>query len=292
MGNALKFFSNKSQLKIDNFETSELRNRFHELADVLLNQTLIEVGKTNYRVCEIEFYAYSVNHQDPYAHRHPEQLKFGDWYLHQIKTKTGFSFKGGKFKGVDLTLGDGKNYLGVLIRSIESVTTGKRIDGPSLVVDEFLSCLKVASVSAAAQSNEFVISLLTDPSLESKEFFMGPRVGLQPDSDRGEGILHFLFMPLRYITEPIKSKRGKALLFLHQMCLDGSEKAVERMGVREAEAKKYLMWFEAGLKKSITEIQFGDSIENNCSFFGAYYGQCNSDYFLLAGETLRQRRVC
>lgn len=275
MENALKFFNYKSLLKIDNFETSHLRHRFHELAGVLLNQTLLEVNKSKYRICEIEFYVHSDAHRDPYAHQHPEQLKFGTWYFHQLKTKKGYSFKGGNYKGLDITLGDGKSFVGILIRSIES--SGERIDGPSLVVDEILNCLKIDSVAEAATSNEHRVSLIFEPSLESQEFFMGPRVGLYPTAQNEEISLQFLFMPFRYITQPAKTKKGKALLFLYQASLYGMDKAVERIGVREAEAKKYLNWFENGLKENIVDLQFGEKIAEQCKFFGAHCAHYNSD---------------
>ena len=70
--------------------------------------------------------------------------------------------------------------MGILIRSIESTASGDRIDGPSLVVDEILNCLKQESVSTVAESTDFDLSLLSDLSLDSRELIIGPRVGLHP----------------------------------------------------------------------------------------------------------------
>ena len=275
MENALKSFSNKNLLEIDDFESGNMRNRFHEIADVLLNQSLLVVNANEYRICEIEFYAYSEAHQDPYTHRHPEQLEFGNWYFHQVKTKTGYSYKGGNYKGLDLTLGDGKSFVGVLIRSLESQSTGQRIDGPSLVVDEILKVFELDSVAAIGACKEFAVSLRLEASLECCEYFMGPRVGLKP-TEGVDGCLGFLFLPFRYMTKPCKSKNGKALLFLHQASLYGFEKAAEKIGLRAAEAEKYMNWFNNGLKMNIGDVQFGNKIEEQCTYFGAHYAHINS----------------
>ena len=40
--------------------------------------------------------------------------------------------------GVDLTLGSGENFAGVLIRRIKFINSEDHIDGPFLVVDEIL----------------------------------------------------------------------------------------------------------------------------------------------------------
>ncbi len=276
MENALKYFSKKNLLEIDKFEANDLQLRFHELADVLLNQSILIVGNMKYRICEIEFYAYSENHQDPYVHRHPEQLKFGNWYFHQIKTKNGFSYKGGNYKGIDLTLGDNSNFVGVLIRSIESIEMPKRIEGPSLVVDKLLSDLDADSVAELSSSNKSMIALHFDPSLSSREFVMGPRVGLRPISSVENGSRDFMFKPFRYITEPSKAKIGKSFLFLHQVGIYGLKVATGKTGIRQSEAKKYLTWFEFGMGRSLTECNFGKTVKDHCIYFGAVYASHNS----------------
>ena len=113
MKNALKFFSKKELLKIDQFTGDKLSQQLTKVAEVLLNQSILNIGHEKYRICEIEFYVFANEYKDPYAHQNPHQLVFGQWYFHQILTQAGYRCKGGKFKGLDLTLGDEKNYIGI-----------------------------------------------------------------------------------------------------------------------------------------------------------------------------------
>jgi len=83
------------------------------------------------------------SHPDPFTHRDPLLRARGRWYFH----RTGGTYKGGSFKGIDLTFGDGEAYGGVLIRGLER-PDGTLVDGPSLCVDHLLAACGVASVAA------------------------------------------------------------------------------------------------------------------------------------------------
>src|SRR2546425_4308376 len=103
---------------------------FDALAGHLLNGVELLVDGDAYRLAEVEAYYHGGAHRDPFSHRHPLQLGTGPWYFH----RAGQAYRGGSFKGVDLSFGDGTATFGLLFRSI-AAPDGTLIGGPSLVVD-------------------------------------------------------------------------------------------------------------------------------------------------------------
>lgn len=45
----------------------------YEIADRILNHSVLYVTNRAYRIIEIEFYLYDNNHPDPYTHKNPIQ---------------------------------------------------------------------------------------------------------------------------------------------------------------------------------------------------------------------------
>ena len=143
-----------------------------------------------YRICEIEFYLYDPRtpgtfitpHEDAYTHRDPDQKLNGHWYFHKHKTGT---FKGGTFKGRDLIIGDGKQYCGVVIRSIYDMANKKLIAGPCCSVNTVLENYKVSSISELYDSektlrltNNFRNFVLKRKGLSPEPIYKGIRIGL------------------------------------------------------------------------------------------------------------------
>jgi hypothetical protein len=116
---------------------------FGHIAGRLLNSTDFLVSGKPYRFAELEAYYHGPAHPDPFGHRDPLQREPGRWYFH----RTGGRYRGGTFKGLDLTLGDGSAYLGVLIRSIVA-PDGTFITGPCRTVDHLLADTGTKSVAA------------------------------------------------------------------------------------------------------------------------------------------------
>ncbi len=114
---------------------------FARIAEQLLNGTRLVADKKAHRILEVEFYYRSPEHLDLFAHAQPIQLNVGRWYFHM----TGKGYRGGSYKGIDLTFGDANAYAGILIRTIEK-PDGSLINGPSLIVDHLLRLTKQASV--------------------------------------------------------------------------------------------------------------------------------------------------
>lgn len=59
---------------------ADLESKFEELADILLNEVIIEKGEYQYWITDIEFYLYSSTHKDIITY--PRNCKAGQWFFH------------------------------------------------------------------------------------------------------------------------------------------------------------------------------------------------------------------
>lgn len=110
------------------------RPEFVRAATALLTACELVIAGTAVRLLEVEAYYYGPGHPDPYTHRDPLQQQPGRWYFHRRHGH----YRGGTFKGLDLTLGDGSAYYGLLLRALEPAEGGI-VDGPCRVVDYLLA---------------------------------------------------------------------------------------------------------------------------------------------------------
>jgi hypothetical protein len=74
---------------------------FDAIARRLLCGTRLLAAGVPHRFTEVEMYYYGEPHPDPFTHRDPIQKYTGLWYFH----RTAGVYRGGSFKGVDLTFG-------------------------------------------------------------------------------------------------------------------------------------------------------------------------------------------
>src|SRR5262249_8905126 len=116
---------------------------FDTVARRLLCGCRLMVGSEAHRFTEVEFYYHGGGHLDLFTHRDPIQRETGLWYFH----RTGGVYRGGSFKGFDLTFGGHGAFGGVLIRGIEQ-DEGPLVDGPSLCVDHLLRRTEAADVAS------------------------------------------------------------------------------------------------------------------------------------------------
>lgn len=151
--------------------------------DLMYKRHLLINGH-KFEIIEIEVYYNAPGHNDVTVHKTPEQAMFGKWYFH--RSKPGGAYRGGTFKGLDLTLGSEGVYCGILIRGIHSDSTGP-IVGPCRVVDFVLKSYGIGDL------NEFVGSQILDASTNHRQFhliptetailvdqlYIGPRIGLK-----------------------------------------------------------------------------------------------------------------
>ncbi len=208
---------------------SHLDNWFTAIADQLLNRTELCVGGRALRPIEVEFYYYGEGHRDPFAHRRPIQQRAGLWYFHT----SGSSYRGGSFKGVDLTFGRRGAFGGILIRGLQN-SAGSIIDGPSLCVDDILRCASTVSVADLDRKiaghkvwdASSPLRLVEARSLEQRHIYRTARIGLNPQGGgpRSEK-LRYLTRPYRFLTQPRGTRKGKLqlVLALHRQGTDAEE---------------------------------------------------------------------
>ena len=171
---------------------------FYEIAHTLLNERVLTINGDEHTLAEIEIYLNSSEDPDPYVHKHPDQLTQGNFYFHKASRKKDSKFKGGTFKGVDLTFGNKDTYCGILIRSIIS-SNGTLITGPCKVVDYILQCYEVQSIADLVSESKLLSFLgnkynlvLEECSNKENTLYSGPRVGL------GDKDPYWRDMPLRF----------------------------------------------------------------------------------------------
>ena len=195
----------------------DLGEWFTAIATRLLDGCRLVAAGQPHRFAEVEFYYCGDGHLDRFTHCDPLQLACGRWYFHRSRG----TYRGGSFKGIDLTFGDGAAFGGVLVRGLEA-PDGTRIDGPSLCVDHLL---KTTGHEAIAPLDRVIggrvaweegnpLWLQAAPP-EGRRLYRSGRVGLtlkkaKPPSD----LPRYILRPYRYLTEPRRTAKGKAYLVL------------------------------------------------------------------------------
>jgi hypothetical protein len=201
---------------------------FARLAGQLLGGTALDIAGEPHHLREVEFYLHSDRHPDPYVHRAPLQRTSARWYFH----REGRGYRGGSFKGVDLTFGPPTTYGGALLRSL-SCPDGTVINGSSLCVDYLLQRTGAASVAAldAALGERSVfepgrIRLRPDPCATGPTTWATARVGLSFQRlDRFPEMLQYFHRPYRFLNAPRDIKKGKpqVVVAMHEAGLTASE---------------------------------------------------------------------
>ena len=196
---------------------------FGELADLLLNRVVLRVAGQVHRLVEVEFYYNGPGHPDAFTHGDALQLTCERWYFH----RDGGQYRGGSFKGLDLSFGPEDAYGGILIRTLEA-PDGSLINGCSLCVDHLLSVTgyaKVHELDAALGDRAIwdaggVLQLVEDEGLVARDVVATPRVGLTLKRARQhEGMPEYLFRNYRFLTRPKEVKKGtiQTVVALHAL---------------------------------------------------------------------------
>ncbi len=181
-------------LKI-NFQTKDLiLESIDGIAEKIFRDITLKINSSEYRIIDSEFYIYteSSEFRDPHTYDPDLQKEFCKLYLHA--------------SGIDLTIGDGNNHGGILIRgviklnkdiSIENRNVSDIKNGPQNVATELFANLFPLNVSI---KNEITLiesqgqNLIHYPS----EYVKTKRVGLRPKKNDIED--YFMNIPLRYIV--------------------------------------------------------------------------------------------
>ena len=195
----------------------------------------------------------AAEHPDPFTHGESLQLQCGRWYFH----RSNGVYRGGSFKGLDLTFGDGTLYGGVLFRGLEMMD-GTFIDGPSLLVDYLLTRTKAATVAVldAMIANRAAWDASSPVFLEdvqpprTQPLLCSGRVGLTLKNARNKpDATRYILRPYRYLTEPRKTAKGKPLMVLALHARGVSVEEIHRTtGCPRKSIQRYLEDFERGCR--------------------------------------------
>jgi 3-methyladenine DNA glycosylase Mpg len=228
---------------------------------LLCGSRLLAAG-VPHRFTEVEFYYHGGVHPDPFTHRDPVQRGTGLWYFH----RTHGVYRGGSFKGFDLTFGGPGAFGGVLVRGLEP-EGGGLIDGPCLCVDHLLARTQHATV---AQRDEAVAGRPAwDPAsplhlrwldeMEDRPVVQTARVGLSLKKLRkAEVPPRYLLRPYRFLSEPRRITKGKLHLVLALHAAGkGPAEIREQTGCTKAALDRYTADYQAGLGESDFGPYFG-----------------------------------
>ncbi len=150
-------------LTIDETNIKTIEASFLRIANEILNEHLLFVDSKKYRIIAIEFYFYNhSNHKDENSHAlkykraKERQLLQSKWYLHKISINPNY-----KYKGLDYTFGNGKNFGGILIKEILDIDNNIKYT-QSKLIDEFIKVLKPSS------KEEFLKMIEIDEKIQFK----------------------------------------------------------------------------------------------------------------------------
>lgn len=178
-----------------------------------LRRATLHAGKSIFRPVEVEVYYTSPDHPDPFTHRTALQKLPKRWYFH----RQGASYRGGSFKGLDMTLGDGNGEGGLLLRGI-TTAEGTRIDGPCKLVEHLLQAagyLSVAEFDAAIGTREVddtdsPLHLRWQEKARDLEILATARVGLTLKRATADSAHRdFIGRRYRWIVDPARCTKGR-----------------------------------------------------------------------------------
>ena len=251
---------------------------FAAVAARLLNGCDFVVAGARYRFAELEFYYSGDPHPDLFAHRDPVQLEAGRWYFHRTRGE----YRGGSFKGLDIALGDGTAYFGVLIRTVVK-PDGTLLDGPCVTVDHLLAKTQAANVAAldgliGARSVWDTTSLLhivaADPA-RAAPVFACSRVGLSLKKAKGKAAAPaFVGRAYRFLTEPRRIAKGRPHLILALHRTGYTADVIHNLtGVAKKTVERYITDFKYGEAGDGFDGYIGKELSTAdlCKLLGAWH---------------------
>jgi hypothetical protein len=250
---------------------------FTPIAQCLLNGSRLVAGGQAYRLVEIEFYFWSDTHPDPFTHRDPIQFHIGHWYFHRTRG----TYRGGSFKGLDLTFGDPTSSGGILIRGLEK-PDGTLVDGPSLCVDHLLDTTGADTVAALdrtiagrlawQEGNPLRLQPMEPP--ETRPLIQSPRVGLLlKKAGAHTESTRFIMRPYRYLTEPRRTRKGKVHIVLALHAQGHSAEDIQRLtNCPRRTVDRYIADFVTGRRDGDFTPYFGADLgpRDWCKLYGVW----------------------
>lgn len=224
------------------------------IGERLLRDAALVAGGVAHRIAEVELYYFGDRHRDPFAHRDPAQLEPGRWYFH----KSGQSYRGGSFKGLDLSLGRRGTWGGALIRSVRG-PDGALVSGPSLVVDHLLRLTGLPDVASLAARADALLQLQPAAPVPSS-ILRTARVGLTLKRFE-DAKPAYLMRPDRFLNAPAEIKKGRVhtVVALHKAGLD-TPAIKRRTGSPGRTIERYLSRYEEGRARGRFQSFVGKSL--------------------------------
>lgn len=258
---------------------------FREIAKRLLGQTEFVVSGQSHRLREIEFYYTGEAHPDPFTHGDPLQKTQARWYFHRDEG----AYRGGSFKGLDITFGPTTDFGGILIRTI-SAPDGTVVNGCSLCVDHMLRTSQFGAVKDLDEkigdrevndpTAPLFLRTLKEPYED--EIYETARVGLTLKRVRSHPSMpEYIMRRYRFLNAPQAIKKGKVhlVIALHQQghSVD-SIKLITKSPKHSIE--RYIDDHEAGRQKDSFRSYFYKALKNDelCQLHGTWwksYGEKN-----------------
>ncbi|OJT21418.1 hypothetical protein BO221_26720 [Archangium sp. Cb G35] len=251
---------------------------FQRMAGLLLNTATCYAGGRPHRFTELEFYFTSPGHPDPFTHGDPMQCERGRWYFH----RTGNQYRGGSYKGLDITIGEPGAPGGILIRGLEQLGEDHRLlDGPSLCVDHILALTGHASIASLVStfsrgvdlepSGTSPLYVLLDAAPASvRRVYASARVGLTLKRGTSEERVRFLSRPYRFLTEPVRIKKGRLHVAVALHAQGHPVEEVARLtGSTVSQVRRYIAQYEAGRGRAPAEFARDLSTDETCQLLGA-----------------------
>lgn len=162
-----------------NINTSDIEERFDQIAKMLFENFAIQKGESKYLLKEIEFYFYNKNHRDIITH--PRVSKALCWYVNdfggidlnfesRIQKEEQIDSKGKKT--MKYVLDDESYFGGILIRQLISEDGRETLNGP-LACAELFRCYEATGIGM----NED-LPLLVERDNGKVEYFSKPRFNI------------------------------------------------------------------------------------------------------------------
>jgi hypothetical protein len=238
---------------------SRIQTQFDVTADFILKNCVISVDDKVYRITEIEFYYYREGiHEDPFVHKHENQLEMGVWYFHNV--------------GQDLTFGDGRNYGGILIRGIlpPGSDPGKIIDGPVRSYEKLFNAKLDLN-----RKHHFGITISEKPLISpDAKIYKFPRSGMYPKGKKDPE--KYMLLPYRYMLYPWYSKVERHVIYLYLKYFKDDDDTAGKLLTDSSMISIYEDAFIRGTEMNSMEADLilsgtlNMNVENKCRLIGYY----------------------
>lgn len=261
-------------------QDEDFQAEFEKIATELFRNQTFMINGHPHRFTEMEFYMNGGNHHDDFAHDDPIQKQTACFYFHKMNGR----YKGGSFKGMDVTFAHEGFYGGILIRGIQKLSAPRVIvDGPSLVVDHILKTCGAENIPQLVDTMMTGLSVCDlnniihlEPAQKkgTRTVYTSARIGLTL-KDFSRNRENYIIRPYRFYTHPRDIKKGKQHMVLRLHVLGKPEHEIHLItGCPKATIAKYLDNFRLGSKKAPKDFYSKElNTEDMSLYHGMMYGK-------------------